>query len=228
MPNPYSRAEWTELQQRFRPPRDGPIISTRLRDYASLEEIDIVVAALQLLRRELSACIRGANRTATTRMSAAAQDAALAAMWAAADRRRIGWILGYLRKDIVHRDYRDYAGLLPVVSGAPGFWIGNVIVMAGVPSIMQAMLDEVAPKLEIGVHALGNRARGCARRRHRNATRRDRQGQSCGRDRSYPFFDPQHGPNTNGVLRPRCTEARADQTRGRGHAGASAAAQSSS
>jgi molybdopterin-biosynthesis enzyme MoeA-like protein len=26
----------------------------------------------------------------------------------------------------------------------PGFWIGNVIVMAGVPSIMQAMLDEVA------------------------------------------------------------------------------------
>ena len=27
--------------------------------------------------------------------------------------------------------------------GAPGFWIGNVIVMAGVPSIMQAMLDEV-------------------------------------------------------------------------------------
>jgi molybdopterin-biosynthesis enzyme MoeA-like protein len=26
------------------------------------------------------------------------------------------------------------------VSGAPGFWIGNVIVMAGVPSIMQAML----------------------------------------------------------------------------------------
>jgi len=46
-------------------------------------------------------------------MSAAAQDAALAAMWAAADRRRIGWILGYLRKGIVHRDYRDYAGLLP-------------------------------------------------------------------------------------------------------------------
>src|SRR5689334_121622 len=28
------------------------------------------------------------------------------------------------------------------VSGAPGIWIGNVIVMAGVPTIMQAMLDE--------------------------------------------------------------------------------------
>ena len=35
--------------------------------------------------------------------------------------------------------------ILNKVSGAPGFWIGNVIVMAGVPSIMQAMLDEVAP-----------------------------------------------------------------------------------
>jgi hypothetical protein len=31
---------------------------------------------------------------------------------------------------------------------------------------------------------------------------------------SYPFFDPQHGPNTNVVLRPRCTEARACKTRG--------------
>ena len=36
-------------------------------------------------------------------------------------------------------------------TSSAGFWIGNVIVMAGVPSIMQAMLDEVAPKLKIGV-----------------------------------------------------------------------------
>src|SRR5262245_40905172 len=41
--------------------------------------------------------------------------------------------------------------ILNRVSGAPGFWIDNVIVMAGVPSIMQAMLDEVAPKLKIDV-----------------------------------------------------------------------------
>src|SRR2546421_13022183 len=40
--------------------------------------------------------------------------------------------------------------VLNKVSGAPGFWIGNVIVMAGVPSIMQAMLDEVSPKVETG------------------------------------------------------------------------------
>ena len=36
------------------------------------------------------------------------------------------------------------------ISAAPGFWIGNVIVMAGVPAIMQAMLDDVGPKLAAG------------------------------------------------------------------------------
>ena len=36
------------------------------------------------------------------------------------------------------------------ISAAPGFWIGNVIVMAGVPAIMRAMLDEVGPKLATG------------------------------------------------------------------------------
>ena len=36
------------------------------------------------------------------------------------------------------------------ISAAPGFWIANVIVMAGVPAIMQAMLDDVAPKLATG------------------------------------------------------------------------------
>lgn len=37
------------------------------------------------------------------------------------------------------------------VSKAPGFMLGNVIVMAGVPSIMQAMLAAVAPRLTGGV-----------------------------------------------------------------------------
>ena len=40
------------------------------------------------------------------------------------------------------------------ISKAPGFRIGNVITMAGVPSIMQAMLDNVAPTLESGVKML--------------------------------------------------------------------------
>ncbi|HLH10647.1 MAG TPA: molybdopterin-binding protein [Methylovirgula sp.] len=36
------------------------------------------------------------------------------------------------------------------VSKAPGFWIGNVIVMAGVPAIVESMLAAVAPKLKGG------------------------------------------------------------------------------
>jgi molybdopterin-biosynthesis enzyme MoeA-like protein len=36
------------------------------------------------------------------------------------------------------------------ISKAPGFKLGNVIVMAGVPSIMQAMLDNVGPTLATG------------------------------------------------------------------------------
>ena len=36
------------------------------------------------------------------------------------------------------------------VSAAPGFQIGNVFVLAGVPSIMQTMLEDVAPRLERG------------------------------------------------------------------------------
>jgi molybdenum cofactor synthesis domain-containing protein len=40
------------------------------------------------------------------------------------------------------------------ISRAPGFRIGNVIVMAGVPSIMQAMLDNVAPTLRTGARMI--------------------------------------------------------------------------
>ena len=36
------------------------------------------------------------------------------------------------------------------ISKAPGFKIGNVIVMAGVPAIMQSMLDFIAPHLQAG------------------------------------------------------------------------------
>lgn len=36
------------------------------------------------------------------------------------------------------------------VSSAPGFRLENVHVMAGVPSVMQAMMDAIAPTLEVG------------------------------------------------------------------------------
>ena len=46
----------------------------------------------------------------------------------------------------------DGADLIPnAVSGAPGFRIGNVVVMAGVPAIMRAMLEAATPSLQTGV-----------------------------------------------------------------------------
>lgn len=47
------------------------------------------------------------------------------------------------------------ADLIPnPVSKAPGFRIGNVFVMAGVPAIMQAMLDQIGPTLTTGAKVL--------------------------------------------------------------------------
>ena len=92
--------------------------------------------------------------------------------------------------------------ILNKVSGAPGFWIGNVIVMAGVPSIMQAMLDEVAPKLKAGVRMFSETVRADAREGdigiQLSEIAKANPGVAIG---SYPFFDPQHGANTNVVLR---------------------------
>jgi molybdenum cofactor synthesis domain-containing protein len=90
------------------------------------------------------------------------------------------------------------------VSGAPGFWIGNVVVMAGVPSIMQAMLDEVAKNLKTGVKMLSLSIRADAREGDIGAQlgeiARAHPGVSIG---SYPFFDDKSGPNTNVVVRSR-------------------------
>jgi molybdenum cofactor synthesis domain-containing protein len=90
------------------------------------------------------------------------------------------------------------------VSTAPGFWIGNVIVMAGVPAIMQAMLDDVAPKLKTGAKILSETVRA--------DTREGDIGTELGQVAevhpqvsigSYPFFDEKTGPNTNIVIRAR-------------------------
>jgi len=94
--------------------------------------------------------------------------------------------------------------ILNKVSGAPGFWIGNVSVMAGVPSIMQAMLDEVAPKLRSTVRMLSGTVRADAREgdigTRLGEIAKANPAVAIGR---YPFFDPRHGPNTNVVLRAR-------------------------
>jgi molybdenum cofactor synthesis domain-containing protein len=94
--------------------------------------------------------------------------------------------------------------VLNKVSAAPGFWIGNVIVMAGVPHIMQNMLDYVAPKLKTGAKMLSESVRADCRegdigtelgeiaKKHPDVV--------IG---SYPFMDEKRGGNTNVVVRSR-------------------------
>jgi molybdopterin-biosynthesis enzyme MoeA-like protein len=102
----------------------------------------------------------------------------------------------------------DGAELVAItVSGAPGFWIGNVIVMAGVPSIMQAMLDEAAPKLKTGTKLLSETVRADAKEgdvgTELGAIAKAHPDAIIG---SYPFFDEKLGPNTNIVVRSRDAE----------------------
>jgi len=90
------------------------------------------------------------------------------------------------------------------VSGAPGFWIGNVIVMAGIPNVMQAMLDEVAPKLKTGAKLLSETIRADAKEgdvgTELGLVAKAHPETIIG---SYPFFDEKLGPNTNIVVRSR-------------------------
>lgn len=90
------------------------------------------------------------------------------------------------------------------VSLAPGFWIGNVIVMAGVPNIMQAMLDEVGPKLKTGRQMLSESIGADTREgdigTELGEVAKAHPDVSIG---SYPFFDDKFGPNTNVVIRAR-------------------------
>ena len=93
--------------------------------------------------------------------------------------------------------------VLNKISAAPGFWIGNVIVMAGVPNIMQAMLDYVAPKLKTGAKMLSESVRADCREgdigTELGAIAKNHPDVIIG---SYPFMD-ERGGNTNVVVRSR-------------------------
>ena len=90
------------------------------------------------------------------------------------------------------------------VSGAPGFWIGNVITMAGIPTVMQAMLDEVAPRLKTGTKLMSETIRADLKEgdvgTELGAIAKANPEAIIG---SYPFFDEKLGPNTNIVVRSR-------------------------
>ena len=92
------------------------------------------------------------------------------------------------------------------VTDAPGFQIGNVFVMAGVPKIMTAMLEDVAPRLRTGavVHSRTLRVTGVgegAVAEMLGAAARAERGLSFG---SYPFGAGSTGEiGTNLVVRGR-------------------------
>jgi molybdenum cofactor synthesis domain-containing protein len=94
--------------------------------------------------------------------------------------------------------------VLNKVSGAPGFWIGNVIVMAGIPQVMQAMLDDVAPKLRTGAKVLSETVRADCREgdigTELGAIAKAHPAVSIG---SYPFIDDDRRANAHIVMRSR-------------------------
>ena len=76
------------------------------------------------------------------------------------------------------------------VSRAPGFQLGNVFVMAGVPAVMRAMLDDVGPRLAGGAVIRSRTVRGVGAREGDLAAglaalERDSPGVTFG---SYPFY----------------------------------------
>ena len=94
--------------------------------------------------------------------------------------------------------------VLNKVSAAPGFWIGNVIVMAGIPSVMQSMLDYVAPQLKTGAKMLSESIRADCREgdigTELGAIAKTHADVVIG---SYPFVDEKNLANTNVVVRSR-------------------------
>jgi molybdenum cofactor synthesis domain-containing protein len=93
------------------------------------------------------------------------------------------------------------------VSAAPGFRIGNVHVMAGVPAIMQAMLDGIAPTLKVGAKVLSETIRADAREGDIGTPLAEiAKAHPEVMIGSYPFWDDKRGPNTNLIVRSRDPE----------------------
>ena len=94
--------------------------------------------------------------------------------------------------------------VLNKISGAPGFWIGNVIVMAGIPSVMQAMLDYVTPQLKTGARMISETVRADCREgdigTELGEIAKMHSDVAIG---SYPFIDENNTANTHVVIRAR-------------------------
>ena len=90
------------------------------------------------------------------------------------------------------------------VGGPPGFQIGNVFVLAGVPAVMRGMLDDVGPRLRTGAVVVARtvRVEGAGESliaAPLEALAKQHPDLSLG---SYPFFSPE-GYGSNLVIRGR-------------------------
>ena len=135
--------------------------------------VEEIVAALNGLRRRYTYVFTTGGIGPTHDDMTAEAVAAAFGVEIAEDPRVIALLLQWIKPEDLNESRRRMAripkGAVLVenaVSKIPGFWIGNVIVMAGVPAIMQAMLAAVGPKLEAGPRtisrtiAAGNIAEG--------------------------------------------------------------------
>ena len=93
--------------------------------------------------------------------------------------------------------------VLNKISAAPGFRIGNVIVMAGIPAVMQAMLEYVTPQLKTSAKMLSETVRADCREgdigTELGAIAKAHPDVIIG---SYPFMD-ERGANAHVVMRSR-------------------------
>jgi molybdenum cofactor synthesis domain-containing protein len=94
--------------------------------------------------------------------------------------------------------------VLNKISAAPGFRIGNVIVMAGIPQVMQAMLEYITPQLKTGAKMLSESVRADCREgdigTDLGAIAKAHPDVIIG---SYPFMDEKKGANAHVVMRAR-------------------------
>ena len=104
------------------------------------------------------------------------------------------------------------------VSKAPGFRIGNVIVMAGVPSVMQAMLDNAVKGLRTGQIMLVEtiEASRPAGRSLRRPAGRDRRRPPAGEHRLLPLVRRRHVSQSDRRARQGRRGGRRRAARGRG------------
>ena len=125
------------------------------------DEMDEIVAALNALRARYTYVFTTGGIGPTHDDITADSVAAALGLELYEDQRIIDMMLERLKPEDLNEARRRMARIprgaehvANLISKVPGFKIENVIVMAGVPSIMQAMLDDVAPRLSTGTRMM--------------------------------------------------------------------------